>query len=105
MLVGLVLGRYNWVYLWFIKDCWVLPCLALFASIDNLFSVSLLLVLDFGLLVLLTGPHLWLWVFFSTLNRFCIPLCVCVKQIMVLVFGSSHCHLFLNFYSLNPLGE
>lgn len=56
MLVGLVLGRCNWVYLWFIKDCWVLLCLALFASINSLFSVSFLLVLDFGLLVLLTSP-------------------------------------------------
>lgn len=56
MLVGLVLGRCNWVYLWFIKYCWVLLCLALFASINNFFSVSFLLVLDFGLLVLLTSP-------------------------------------------------
>ena len=55
MLVGLVFGRCIWVYLWFIKDCCVLLCLALFASINNLFSVPFLLVLDFGLLVLLTS--------------------------------------------------
>lgn len=66
MLVGLVLGRCNWVYLWFIKDCWVLLCLALFASIDNLFSVSLLLVLDFGLLVFLTGPSVAVGFLFNT---------------------------------------
>lgn len=66
MLVGLVLGRCNWVYLWFIEDCWVLLCLALFASIDNLFSVSLLLVLDFGLLVLLTGPSVAVGFLFNT---------------------------------------
>lgn len=63
---GSGLGRCNWVYLWFIKDCWVLLCLALFASIDNLFSVSLLLVLDFGLLVFLTGPSVAVGFLFNT---------------------------------------